>query len=188
MAAATCCNLQRLIADARDERAKYLGGVSLHAQRAAAVQLLDDRAATATVSHEARSAARELLSSMAPTSSTTAVAEPPAQALALRKWLDDFLDGELPPPLTLRSFELTGRGLAAGPDGLAAGDVALRIPEHLVLTSAGLPAHALLDGWYAATRRIPVRPHRRRTASTASPRVCAFCVCLCVCVCLRACS
>ena len=52
----------------------------------------------------------------------------------------------------MRTFELTGRGLAAGPTGIPAGEVALRIPLRLVLTSRALPQHTLLDGLHEDLR------------------------------------
>ena len=101
--------------------------------------------------------ARALLSAAATTteaasassSSKAAADDPMSEALAA--WCLKFLGR--PPPLALREFADTGRGLAAGSAGLCAGDDILAIPLSCVLTSQGrLPSHPLLDGWHEDLR------------------------------------
>ena len=108
-----------------------------HDERAAALALLREDA----TAPEGRNRLAAQASAASPCSSSAAC--PAEETEAIDRWCEQFLIGM--PRLTMRTFELTGRGLAAGPAGLAAGDAALRIPLRLVLTSKALPRHPLLD-------------------------------------------
>ena len=114
-----------------------------HDARAAALALLRDKATA--------SEGRRLLERAAAAHpASPSVPTPPEETAALEAWCEEFLHPS--PGLCVRTFEQTGRGLAAGSGGLAAGEVALRIPLRVVLSSQALPRHPLLDAMHEDLR------------------------------------
>ena len=99
------------------------------------------RAASLSLLADSPDLARDCLTVAAAASYVPTTSEPDNAADA---WTKQFLP-HAPSTLTLRTFQTTGRGLAATTN-LEAGDVALRLPISCILTASVLPKHELLEG------------------------------------------
>ena len=126
-----------------------------HATRAAALRLLADE----RTEDDGRQMLCEAAAAMEPVGGGS---RPSPDAPALEAWITRHLPAGAC-RLSMRTFDRTGRGLAAADGGLLAGAVALRVPTEHVLTARSLPSHSMLDGWHGDLRlavallREPVR-------------------------------
>ena len=134
-------SLDALREAAADATATYFGEQCLsmpHADRNVALRLLDLAAQRGgAAAPEEKRAAQDMLRGAGPACEVALRLDPEAEMLAA--WCRDFLPEQ--PSLRLCIFAQTGRGLAARPSGLAADEVALRVPARLVLTSERVRTH-----------------------------------------------
>lgn len=129
---------------AADSAAVYFGEELLptpHSDRSVAVRALDQlsREPPSNKRSSSLQAARDLLLRASPPNARGSSSSADPEAERLSTWARDFLPDQT--SLQLCCFERTGRGLAASESGLAAGEVALRVPVDLVLTSERVLMH-----------------------------------------------
>jgi len=136
--------LDSLRENAADRAAVYFGEQQLstpYSDRRVAVQILEQLRDAPEHEEDLRRRAHELIIGAAAENPPAGLSIDPKEAKELAAWMHDFLPE--PHVLHLCNFARTGRGLASGPAGLEAGEVALRIPEELVLTADHARMHAL---------------------------------------------
>ena len=140
----TTMALVSLRENAADRAAVYFGEQQLstpYSDRRVAVRILEQLRYAPEHEEDLRRRAHELINGAAAENPPANLSIDPKEAKELAAWMHDFLPE--PHVLHLCNFARAGRGLATGPAGLEAGEVALRIPEELVLTADHARMHAL---------------------------------------------